>query len=154
MIIKGLLWSNYADLAESGHHIFLAMLYAAHLGNVHLKALASSFVQWPGTDSDIGRIIKQNCTCQATQHNSANAPTIPESEIINLGQQFILISTFYLMGNTDFSKTHFKIPKVSTYISHILVHPEYLSANYFAMANSRYLCEGNDNNFDDCHVQS
>lgn len=54
------------DLAERGHHI----LYAAHLGIAHVKALASSFVQWPGTDSDIGRIIKQYCTCQAAQHNS------------------------------------------------------------------------------------
>lgn len=81
----GLSRSDYSDPAEGGHHIFLALLCAVYLGTVHMKALASCFVQWPGTDSDVGRIIKQYCTWQTTQHSSANAPTIPESETKSLG---------------------------------------------------------------------
>lgn len=60
---------NYTDFPENGHHIFLAMLHTAHLEIVHMKVLASSFFHWPGTDSDIGRIINQDCPCEATQHN-------------------------------------------------------------------------------------
>ena len=51
-----------------------------------MKTLASSIAQWPGIDFDIGRIINQYCTCQATQHNSANTPTLPEGKAKILDQ--------------------------------------------------------------------
>ena len=83
---EGLLWSNYADPAESGHHIVLAVLYTTYLGTVSIKALASSFVQWPGTDAGIGRVIKQYCAWQDPQRNSAHTPAVPEGQTKSLGQ--------------------------------------------------------------------
>lgn len=59
------------------------------------------------------------------------------------------------MDGIAFSRIHLKILHKVPTPSHIFwLQPEFLSANYFAIVNPRYLCEGNHDNLDECHVQS
>ncbi|XP_015118224.1 uncharacterized protein K02A2.6-like [Diachasma alloeum] len=49
----------------------LSELHVTHMGIVRMKAMARSFVWWPGIDSDIDKITK---TCQLCLENASNPP--------------------------------------------------------------------------------
>ena len=55
----------------------LSELREAHPGESHMKALARSYVWWPGLDQDIVKKVKDCDKCQANQKTPAEAPLHP-----------------------------------------------------------------------------
>ena len=55
----------------------LSELHEAHPGESHMKALARSYVWWPGLDQDIVKKVKDGDKCQANQKTPAEAPLHP-----------------------------------------------------------------------------
>ncbi|XP_039602164.1 uncharacterized protein K02A2.6-like [Polypterus senegalus] len=55
----------------------LEELHKGHLGVVKMKALARSFVWWPGIDEDIEKIAQQCSGCQMVQNEPERAPLHP-----------------------------------------------------------------------------
>ena len=58
------------------HHL-LQELHSTHLGIVKMKAVARSFIWWPGLDKDIENIAATCHSCQQTSHMPAKAPIHP-----------------------------------------------------------------------------
>lgn len=52
----------------------LKLLHDAHPGIVHMKALARSYVWWPGMDGEVERVVRPCEACQLTHHNPPKAP--------------------------------------------------------------------------------
>ena len=55
----------------------LAELHQGHGGIVSMKALARSYVWWPGLDKDIANMVKGCAECQAVRHLPSKAPLHP-----------------------------------------------------------------------------
>ena len=60
-----------------GRNAVLELLHEGHPGNNRMKALARSFVWWPGIDHDIEQRIKSCEVCQQSRHSPAMAPLHP-----------------------------------------------------------------------------
>ena len=54
----------------------LGELHEEHLGMFRMKALARSFVWWPGTDQDIESTIKSFQNCTRVANTPATAPVV------------------------------------------------------------------------------
>lgn len=52
----------------------LSALYELHLRIVRMKALAHSYVQWPGLDSEIEVWVKRCLACQESQPDPPQSP--------------------------------------------------------------------------------
>ena len=55
----------------------LEELHQGHFGIVKMKALARSYVWWPGLDEDIAGVVKGCTECQSVRHLPAKAPLHP-----------------------------------------------------------------------------
>ena len=55
------------------HRSLTNRLHESHPGVVRMKALARSYVWWPGIDSDIEKLVKQSFGCQKNQNMPAIA---------------------------------------------------------------------------------
>lgn len=71
------LWGNRVIVPTGGRKEILKLLHATHPGVVKMKALARSYVWWPGIDKEIEDVVGTCETCQVTRHAPAKAPVHP-----------------------------------------------------------------------------
>jgi hypothetical protein len=64
-----LLWGNRVIVPDGLRKEILDKMHDLHLGIVHTKALARSYVWWPQLDKEIERMIKSCQICQASRNN-------------------------------------------------------------------------------------
>ena len=72
-----ILWGSRVVVPTQGRTKVLDELHQGHPGIARMKALARSFVWWPGIDKDLENRVKQCSACQKTQHLPATAPIQP-----------------------------------------------------------------------------
>lgn len=72
-----LLWGNRVIIPSSGKSPVLQTLHLGHPGIERMKALARSYVWWPGIDADIENFVKHCFKCQQTRHAPPKAPVHP-----------------------------------------------------------------------------
>ena len=72
-----LLRGNRVIVPPEGREKVLELLHDGHPGNTRMKALARSYVWWPGFDQEIEEKVKASNSCQTTRHNPAPAPLHP-----------------------------------------------------------------------------
>ncbi len=71
------LWGSRVIVPRPGQSVVLEELHQCHPGIVRMKALARSFVWWPGIDSDLEQKVRACSTCQDHQKSPAAAPLHP-----------------------------------------------------------------------------
>ena len=71
------LWGTRVIVPPQGRSKVLSELHEAHPGESRMKALARSYVWWPGLDQDIVKKVKDCNKCQANQKTPAEAPLHP-----------------------------------------------------------------------------
>ena len=77
-VIDGcLMWGSWVVIPGQGRERVLEELHQCHPGVNRMKALARSYVWWPGLDKDIGRMILHCHTCQSNQCYPSKAPLHP-----------------------------------------------------------------------------
>ncbi len=64
-------------IPAKGHQAIMDVLHEGHPCRTKMKALARSFVWWPGIDIDLERRVKECYQCQLTRHTPAQAPLHP-----------------------------------------------------------------------------
>ncbi|XP_043063528.1 uncharacterized protein K02A2.6-like [Drosophila ficusphila] len=64
-----LFWGNRAVIPFMDRQEILSALHAHHPGIVRMKALARSYVWWPGLDADIEKAVSQCLACQHTRNS-------------------------------------------------------------------------------------
>lgn len=69
-----LMWGARVIIPPKGRETLLDELHATHPGIVKMKALARSYLWWPGVDADIERTVKD---CEMCQLNSKLPPSAP-----------------------------------------------------------------------------
>lgn len=72
-----ILWGCRVVIPSSARQHILKTLHVSHQGIVLTKALARSYVWWPGIDNDIETMVKCCDICQQTRHAPPKAPFIP-----------------------------------------------------------------------------
>ena len=72
-----ILWGTRVIVPPQGRSKVLSELHEAHPGESRMKALARSYVWWPGLDQDIVKKVKSCDECQAHQSTPAEAPLHP-----------------------------------------------------------------------------
>ena len=72
-----LLWGIRVIVPVKLRSHILTLLHESHPGIVRMKALARSYVWWPGIDHDIEKLVKQCFGCQKNQNMPAIAPLHP-----------------------------------------------------------------------------
>ncbi|XP_044171937.1 uncharacterized protein K02A2.6-like [Acropora millepora] len=72
-----ILWGTRVIVPPQGRSKVLSELHEAHPGESRMKALARSYVWWPGLDQDIVKKVKSCDECQAHQRTPAEAPLHP-----------------------------------------------------------------------------
>ena len=73
------IWGNRVVIPPTAREAMLVELHAGHPGVSRMKALARSFVWWPGMDYDIEERVQQCSSCQLNQEAPAKAPLQPWS---------------------------------------------------------------------------
>ncbi|XP_015280718.1 PREDICTED: uncharacterized protein K02A2.6-like [Gekko japonicus] len=68
------LWGSRVVIPKPLQERVLTALHEAHPGVVHMKALARSYVWWPGLDKDIEDVVKRCQTCQTSRTELPRAP--------------------------------------------------------------------------------
>ena len=71
------LWGARVVVPPQGRSKILTELHEAHPGESRMKALARSYVWWPGMDQEIVKKVKGCDKCQANQSAPAEAPLHP-----------------------------------------------------------------------------
>ena len=71
------LWGARVVVPPQGRSKILTELHEAHPGESRMKALARSYVWWPGMDQEIVKKVKGCNKCQANQSAPAEAPLHP-----------------------------------------------------------------------------
>ncbi|XP_044184326.1 LOW QUALITY PROTEIN: uncharacterized protein K02A2.6-like [Acropora millepora] len=72
-----ILWGTRVIVPPQGRSKVLSELHEAHPGESRMKALARSYVWWPGLDQDIVKKVKSCDEFQAHQRTPAEAPLHP-----------------------------------------------------------------------------
>ena len=72
-----LLWGGRVIIPSVLRETVLKQLHEVHPGINRMKALARSFVWWPGIDKDIEMVVKSCKVCCMHQNNPASAPSHP-----------------------------------------------------------------------------
>ena len=72
-----ILWGSRVVVPQQGREFVLEELHEGHPGIARMKALARSFVWWPGIDKELELKVKQCESCQKNQHLPATAPIQP-----------------------------------------------------------------------------
>jgi len=69
-----LMWGSRVIIPPKHQAQLLAKLHEGHLGIVKMKALARSYMWWPGMDKAIEEVAKGCTGCQLAQNNPKTAP--------------------------------------------------------------------------------
>ena len=69
-----LMWGSRVIIPPKHQAQLLVELHEGHLGIVKMKALARSYMWWPGMDKAIEEVAKGCTGCQLTQNNPKTAP--------------------------------------------------------------------------------
>lgn len=69
-----ILWCNRVVVPPVHQKEILLMLHSEHPGESRMKALARSFVWWPGLDRDVEEVVKTCSICQKTRKSAPLAP--------------------------------------------------------------------------------
>ena len=69
-----ILWASRVVIPPAGRQLLLDELHDTHLGVSKMKALARSYIWWPGMDSDIENLVKSCSVCQESRPAPATAP--------------------------------------------------------------------------------
>lgn len=72
-----LLWGNRVVIPGKARKHILQTLHACHQGIVRTKALARSYVWWPGLDKEVEEMGEQCDVCQSSRHSPPKAPNHP-----------------------------------------------------------------------------
>ena len=72
-----LLWGCRVVVPPRGRKRALQMLHESHPGMVRMKALARSYMWWPGMDKEIEQHVKQCSDCQTTRKDPPPVPIHP-----------------------------------------------------------------------------
>ena len=72
-----LLVGNKVIIPPGGREEVLDLLHSGHLGIVRMKALARSYVWWPGLDQAIEERVGKCHACQESRHMPPKAPVFP-----------------------------------------------------------------------------
>ena len=72
-----LLWGSRIIVPKIGQDSILKQLHDTHPGISRMKALARSFVWWPGMDSDIQTTVRNCVKCQENRATPSKAPLHP-----------------------------------------------------------------------------
>ena len=72
-----LLWGSRVIIPPPGRDKILQELHEGHQGMVRMKALARSYVWWPGLDAEIELHVKDCATCQIQKKAPSSAPLHP-----------------------------------------------------------------------------
>ncbi|KAG5865080.1 hypothetical protein JTB14_038365 [Gonioctena quinquepunctata] len=75
-----LLWGNRVIIPSIETNQVLQILHATHPGIVRMKALARSYVWWPGLDADIERLVHGCSVCQGNRNMPPKAVLHPWEE--------------------------------------------------------------------------
>ena len=70
-----ILWGHRVVVPDKLQKRVLAALHEGHPGIVHMKALARSYVWWPGIDRAIEAWVKGCSVCQESRPEETSAPT-------------------------------------------------------------------------------
>ena len=77
-VIDGcILWGSRVVIPSEGRQYVLQLLHDTHPGINKMKALARSYVWWPGIDKDIQETVKKCSTCQLHRPDPPQAPIHP-----------------------------------------------------------------------------
>ena len=71
------MWGIRVIIPEQGREIILDELHDTHVGVTRMKALARSYVYWPGIDEMIEMRVKSCVMCQVNRNEPAPAPLHP-----------------------------------------------------------------------------
>ena len=72
-----ILWASRVIVPPPGRQLLLEELHESHPGISKMKALARSYVWWPGIHSDIEKLVKSCQVCQESRASPAPAPLHP-----------------------------------------------------------------------------
>ncbi len=72
-----IVWGNRVVISRSAREPILSELHAGHPGVSRIKALARSFVWWPGIDQEIANRVQQCSVCQLARDMPPKAPLRP-----------------------------------------------------------------------------
>ena len=72
-----ILWGNRVIVPTELQKAVLQELHECHPGIVRMKALARSYVWWPGVDKDIESMVNECADCQDTRKREPEAPLHP-----------------------------------------------------------------------------
>ena len=72
-----ILWGTRVVIPKKLYPTILQELHTAHPGIVHMKAIARSYVWWPGLDKAIEKQVKTCKSCQTVNNSPPKAPLYP-----------------------------------------------------------------------------
>ena len=72
-----ILWASRVVIPPPGQKLLLDELHENHPGKSKMKALARSYVWWPGIQTDIENMVNSCPVCQETRASPAPAPLHP-----------------------------------------------------------------------------
>ena len=72
-----ILWGEKVIIPKSLRENVLQELHEVHPGMTRMKALARSYVWWPGINEEIGDVVRHCEICQKNQSNPVSAPVHP-----------------------------------------------------------------------------
>ena len=72
----------------------LQELHRSHPGVTRMKAIARSYMCWPGLDKAVEELVRNSIPCQSNRHNLLQLPFIPGPGQVNDGREFTLLSHF------------------------------------------------------------
>jgi hypothetical protein len=70
------LWGNRVVVPDRFHEQLLDELHSVHPGMCHMKAIARSYIWWPGIDSDIEEVVRSCEECIKVSNSPSLAPLI------------------------------------------------------------------------------
>lgn len=71
------LWGPRVVVPKTGRNIILKQLHHTHPGISRMKEFASSYVWWPGMDSEIEKEVQSCHTCQENSKSPVGASLYP-----------------------------------------------------------------------------